>query len=81
VVDKFKLAIKQYFKLMPDSCDKSKKTMGIDSPFSENYEELVEMLDTEQKNDVQQLILRDRCVPVSALTLVLSTSNQGRIKV
>lgn len=51
-----------------------------DSKFLENHEDLIEMLNAEQKTDIEELVIKNKRIPISAVTLVIITANKGKIK-
>jgi len=50
-----------------------------ESPFLNDYEQYINMLNDEQKKNVEEIQVANKRVPISPLTLVIITSNQGKL--
>lgn len=47
--------------------------------FIDNHDQLIESLNYEQKKTVQEIIVNQVRLPISAITLVIITSNNGML--
>lgn len=75
MIEKLKKAVHTYFSLLAK--DEDYEHPGYE--FIDNHDHLIDSLNHEQKKRVQEIRLNQVRLPISAITLVIITSNNGML--
>ena len=65
--------------MIPNNWEESSYFRQGDAKFLNSHDTLISMLNEEQRDHVEELIINNKWIPVSAVTLVIITANQGKL--